>query len=128
MSMSTSSLHFRALWQILRFEFYLFRGDFGLLYMKVHARLQPPTGPIRHTTEEICKAVDLVCVWYPKRVLCLQRAAATACLLKRFGIPARMVIGVQRLPFKAHAWVEVAGCIVNDKAYMPEIYMALDRC
>jgi Transglutaminase-like superfamily len=126
--MSTTSLYFRALWQILRFEYCLFRGDFALLYVKVHAGLQAPTRSIPHTTEEICKAVDLVCVWYPKRVLCLQRSAATACLLKRFGMPASMVIGVQRLPFKAHAWVEVAGCVVNDKAYMPEIYMVLDRC
>ena len=32
------------------------------------------------------------------------------------------------MPFKAHAWVEVAGVVVNDKPYMPEMYAVLDRC
>jgi hypothetical protein len=39
-----------------------------------------------------------------------------------------MVIGVQHLPFVAHAWVEVAGRVVNDKPYMSEIYSVLFRC
>jgi hypothetical protein len=60
--------------------------------------------------------------------LCLQRSAAAACLLKRYGIPAQMVIGAKQMPFKAHAWVEVGGRVVNDKPYMPEIYAELDRC
>src|SRR6267142_2468310 len=28
-----------------------------------------------------------------------------------------MVIGAQQMPFKAHAWVEVDGRVVNDKPY-----------
>jgi hypothetical protein len=39
-----------------------------------------------------------------------------------------MVIGAQQMPFKAHAWVEVAGQVVNDKPYTPEMYAVLDRC
>jgi hypothetical protein len=39
-----------------------------------------------------------------------------------------MVIGAQQLPFKAHAWVEVDGRVVNDKPYVPEMYTVLDRC
>jgi hypothetical protein len=39
-----------------------------------------------------------------------------------------MVIGARQLPFKAHAWVEVAGLVVNDKSYVPETYAVLDRC
>jgi hypothetical protein len=72
--------------------------------------------------------VDLACIWYWKEALCLQRSAATACLLKEYGLPAQMVIGAQQLPFRAHAWVEVDGRIVNDKPYMSEIYAVLDRC
>jgi len=60
--------------------------------------------------------------------LCLQRSAATACLLKRFGVSAQLVIGAQQMPFKAHAWVEVDGVVVNDKPYTSEIYTVLDRC
>jgi hypothetical protein len=32
------------------------------------------------------------------------------------------------MPFKAHAWVEVAGKVVNDKSYTPSMYAVLDRC
>lgn len=39
-----------------------------------------------------------------------------------------MVLGAQGTPFKAHAWVEVNGIVVNDKPYMSEIYAVLDRC
>jgi hypothetical protein len=76
--------------------------------------------------ETICMAVDTACIWYWKEVLCLQRSAAATCLLKRHGVPARMVIGAQQNPFKAHAWVEVDGQVVNDKSYMREMYAVLD--
>jgi hypothetical protein len=39
-----------------------------------------------------------------------------------------MVIGAQQLPFKAHAWVEVDGRVVNDKQHVPEMYAVLNRC
>jgi hypothetical protein len=48
--------------------------------------------------------------------------------LRRYGIPAQMMIGVQKIPFRAHAWVEVEGRIVNDKPYMRELYVVLDHC
>ena len=60
--------------------------------------------------------------------LCQQRSAATACLLRKCGVPAQLVIGAQQMPFKAHAWVEVDGRVVNDKPYTPEMYGVLDRC
>ena len=63
-----------------------------------------------------------------RHALCLQRSAATSCLLKSHGIFAQMVIGAQQLPFKAHASVEVDGRVVNDKPYVPEMYAILDRC
>jgi hypothetical protein len=78
--------------------------------------------------EQICSAVDMACIWYWKKVLCLQRSAATACLLKRYGVPAQMTIGAQQIPFKAHAWVEVDGRVVNDKPYIREMYAVLDKC
>src|SRR5690349_14881235 len=58
---------------------------------------------------EACEAINHACVWYPKRVLCLQRSAVLTCLLRTGGIRAKMVLGAQNLPFKAHAWTEVDG-------------------
>lgn len=116
-----------AYWLLVLFGRYLRRGDFAALHEKVR------NFPIRQKTPvasvgEICSAVDLACIWYPKQVFCLQRSAVTACLLKRHGVAAQLVIGAQQLPFRAHAWVEVAGSVVNDKSYTPEKYAVLDRC
>jgi hypothetical protein len=80
------------------------------------------------TLEAVCRAVDVAGAFYFKEVLCLQRSAATTRLLRECGIPAEMVIGVQQWPFRAHAWVEVQGQIVNDKPYIADIYGVLDRC
>jgi hypothetical protein len=80
------------------------------------------------SVETVCKAIDLACVFYPKPVMCLQRSAALALLLRRYGLRAEMVIGAQVVPFKSHAWVEVDGKVVNDKPYMHDIYRVLDRC
>jgi hypothetical protein len=80
------------------------------------------------TLEDVCHAVDVACAFYFKEVLCLQRSAATTCLLRGCGIPAEMVIGVQQWPFRAHAWVEVKGRIANDRSYIADIYGVLDRC
>lgn len=87
----------------------------------------PRTGRL-YRADELCLAMDLACVFYPKQVLCLQRAAATTQLLREHGIRAEMVIGVQLVPFQSHAWVEVGGSVVNDKPYMRDLYQELERC
>ena len=81
-----------------------------------------------NTVLEVCQAVNYACVWYPKRVLCLQRSAVTTCLLRRCGVPAAMVMGAQTVPFKAHAWTEVDGHPVNERRPVPTIYKVLERC
>lgn len=114
--------------ELVHFDYFLIRGRFEQLYKAVRASSvrsgQPPTDAV----ERICGAMDFACVWYFKRVLCLQRSAATTCLLRRYGIHAQLVIGAQQIPFRAHAWVEVDGRIVNDKPYIADHYTILDRC
>jgi hypothetical protein len=80
------------------------------------------------TCDRVCHALDLACVFYFKRVLCLQRSAVTTVLLRRHGWKAEMVLGAQLLPFLSHAWVEVDGRIVNDKPYISELFRVLERC
>jgi len=106
----------------------LARGSFAALYDKVRNYPVQASTPEPDAVERINQAIDIACIWYWKEALCLQRSAATACLLKKYGIPAQMVIGAQQMPFKAHAWVEVHGRVVNDKPYAPEMYAVLDRC
>lgn len=113
--------------RLIQFDLYLACGNFKALYEKVR-NCPIENTPAPNGVERICAAVDMACIWYWKEVLCLQRSAATACLLKRHGVPAEMMIGAQQMPFKAHAWVEVNDRVVNDKPYMREMYTVLDRC
>jgi len=123
-----SFLVLQAYLRLIQFELYLARDNFKALHQKVreYPMSQMPTA--LNSVEEICAAIDMACIWYWKEVLCLQRSAATACLLKRHGIAAQMIVGAQKMPVKAHAWVEVKGRVVNDKPYMREIYAVLDEC
>ena len=123
-----SFLILKAYWQLIHFDLYLARGNFAALYDKVRSYPIGEEKAPADTIERICSAVDMACIWYWKEALCLQRSAATACLLKKNGVPAQMVIGAQHMPFKAHAWVEVDGRVINDKPYTPEMYTVLDRC
>ena len=123
-----SFLVLRAYLRLIHFDLYLARGNFKALYDKVRRYPVRNAPPPPNAVEQICAAVDMACIWYWKEALCLQRSAATACLLKRYGVQAQMMIGAQQMPFKAHAWVEVQGRVVNDKPYMREMYAVLDQC
>jgi hypothetical protein len=118
----------RAYLELLSLEYFMFRKDFPSIYNKVrdapvHADSRGATTP-----EQVCHAIDIAAAFYLKQTLCLQRSAAATCLLKQHGFAAELVIGVQQLPFLAHAWVELNGLVVNDKPYMPDIYSVLTRC
>lgn len=76
----------------------------------------------------LCTAVDYACVFYPHQVLCLQRSVATTVLLRRHGWDAQLVMGAQLVPHRFHAWCEVHQEVVNDKPYVTEIYLEMQRC
>ena len=78
--------------------------------------------------ERVCGAVNYACAWYPKQVLCLQRAFVTTYLLRRQGVAASMVLGAQHLPFKAHAWVEVGEHAINERSDVQLTYAIWDKC
>jgi hypothetical protein len=113
---------------LIRFDCYLARGNFAALHQAVKRVVPSVSLGSQRTCEVVCRAVDLACVFYCKEVLCLQRSAATTVLLRKFGIRAELVIGVQQLPFKAHAWLEVSGRVVNEKPSAIELYAVLERC
>jgi hypothetical protein len=121
-------LFLEAYFELVRFHYHLKAGSFESLYTAVRNCPVAKAARSGMSIDRVCSAVDRACIWYPNEVLCLQRSAATACLLRKHGIAAQLVIGVQRIPFKAHAWVEVGGSAANDKSYVPEMYAVLDRC
>lgn len=114
---------------LLRFEIAMRAHNLRAVYALV--RNEPVNtevaAPLR-SSQAVTHAIDMACILYFKRVLCLQRSAATAILLRRYGHSADLVIGAQVLPFKSHAWVEIEGSVVNDKPYMTDIYQVLERC
>jgi hypothetical protein len=118
----------KAYWKLILFDFYVTCRNFHGLYRSVRGRAVCNKPAFDDAVEQICYAVDMASIWYWKEVLCLQRSAATTCLLREHGVAAEMVIGAQQMPFKAHAWVEVNDRIVNDKPHMRDVYVVLDRC
>jgi hypothetical protein len=84
--------------------------------------------PSSETVTRVCQALNYACVWYPKRVLCLQRSAVLTCLLRSRGVTAQMVVGAQKFPFKAHAWTEVNGQSINERNDVQSTYLIWERC
>lgn len=117
----------RALWKFASIDRYIRRQDFAGIGQQIRCCSKRGTAGQVASLEAICRAVDIASALYWKEVLCLQRSAATACLLKEHGYAAQVVVGAQQAPFRAHAWVEVDGRVVNDKPYMLEIYDTLER-
>lgn len=114
---------------LLYFDLILFFRDFQHLHSVVRSiKVRPRSQDLGPASAELCHAIDLACVFYFKRVLCLQRSAATTLLLRRHGWSAEMVIGAQVMPFRSHAWVEIKRAVVNDKPYILDIYQVLERC
>lgn len=117
-------------WYLLRIAFAMHgRNGMRTLHNAVRTQSVESVGATRNCDPDVlCRAMDLACVFYLYRVLCLQRSAATTLLLRHHGVPAQMVIGVKQIPFRPHAWVEIDGTIVNDKPYLRDIYHELQRC
>lgn len=88
---------------------------------------QRPRAVRATTPEDIIWAVDEACVWYVRRVLCLQRSAVAVWLLRRHGLPAHLVIGYRPIPFESHAWAELDGKVVNDRPQYQRVFTVLDR-
>jgi Transglutaminase-like superfamily len=122
------TLFLQALCALLVYDILSVMGPFQRLYRTVKGWrvVQEPNRP--DAIDRVCTAVNYACVWYPKQALCLQRSFVTTYLLRKYGIPAHMVLGAQKLPFKAHAWVEVHGRAINERSNVQATYAVWDRC
>lgn len=62
------------------------------------------------------RRIALVARWLPLRAHCLHRSIVLHESLRRRGVPSDFKIGVHKrgVRLAAHAWVEVAGTVVND--------------
>ncbi len=76
----------------------------------------------------LCSAANQACSWYPKQSLCLQRSVILTWLFRSYGVKAEMVIGVHKMPFYGHAWVELEGKVINDDANAQNFFQVVSRC
>jgi Transglutaminase-like superfamily len=114
---------------LLAFDIMGLGRNFSKMYGLVSDwKVQAQRAPGGALVELVCQAVNWACVWYPRRVRCLQRSAVTTCVLRSHGVPAVMVMGAQTVPFKAHAWAEVNGQAVNERRDVQRIYSVWERC
>jgi hypothetical protein len=120
-----TSLFLEASGLLLRIEFAMRLR--GLTTLRRMVREQACVVSERYSHSTLSHAIDLACAFYPKRVLCLQRSAATVLLFRRHGFAAQLVIGAQVFPFRSHAWTEVDGRPVGDRSYIQSLYRELER-
>lgn len=101
---------------------------FQALYRKVRKEQIGKAASPNPSSDVLCHAMNLACVFYYRTVSSLERSAATTLMLRRHGWSADMVIGVQIFPMDSYTWVEIEGRIVNDEPDLTEIYQVLERC
>ncbi len=118
----------KALLGLLAFDLLGLGRNFGRMHRFVRNWKVAPRAVYPDAVEQVCNALNYACIWYPKRALCLQRSAVTTCLLRSLGVNAHMVMGAQKVPFKAHAWAEVDGRAVNERRDVQRIYGVWERC
>lgn len=122
-------LFLRALVALFAYDVFSKLCSFEAIHAMVrHWGVADRNGLAQNTVDRVCDAVNYACIWYPKQVLCLQRSFVTTHLLRKHGVAAHMVLGAQKLPFKAHAWVEVNGQAVNERSNVQGTYAVWDRC
>jgi hypothetical protein len=120
-------LHVGVLWELIRYDLlYPYRGIRGVCprYGQHGASSRQVN---REVESAICEAVVSVVPFYWKPVRCLQRSIVAARLMRRYGVPAELVIGYRAAPFFSHAWVEVAGRVVNDSPSFQRRLQVLER-
>ena len=121
-------LFWKALMGLLAYDLLGFGHNFARMHKSVSTWKVKSRTALPDTADHVCNAVNYACVAYPKRVLCLQRSAVTTCLLRTCGVPAQMVLGAQKVPFKAHAWTEIGGRAINEPRDVQKIYGVWERC
>lgn len=113
---------------LIAHDIFMLSHDFSSLHRQIKSFPLRKTDRDAAGAESLSRALDVACAFYPRRALCLQRSSVLVKMLRRRGVPARMVIGAQKLPFKAHAWVEVHETILNDRLASREKFLVLEVC
>lgn len=77
------------------------------------------------TIAATARSVATAAAFFPGRALCLEQSLALYYLLRRRGVDAYLKVGVQAIPFGAHAWIEYKGEPVNEDPERIKLFTAL---
>jgi hypothetical protein len=83
---------------------------------------QGPTGSVvseqwqanQEMVGDIVKNVTIAGTVFPGRARCLEQSLTLLACLRRRGVLAELRLGVRPYRFRAHAWVELDGVVLND--------------
>lgn len=128
MSTAMSHLTWKAFGHLWHYDIFMSWKGFTEIHRSVANCPLEVRRPDPGDIERIVGAVDWAAIWHLRQVQCLQRSVVGALMLRGRGVPAELVIGVQLVPFRSHAWVEVHGVVVNDKPRVQQEYAVLERC
>jgi hypothetical protein len=116
----------RVVYELLRYDLlFAVRGMRGVRPARPPESVPAPVGG--EVESAVCEAFAAVAPLYWKRIHCLQRSIITARLMRSYGVRADVVIGYRAAPFFSHAWVEVAGRVVNDSPIFARRLQILER-
>ncbi len=121
-------LSWKAFFALLAFDLLRFGENFSTMHDFVQNWTVAPGPMTPDAVQRVTQALNWACVWYPKKVLCLQRSSVLTCLLRSCGVEAQMVMGAQKFPFKAHAWTEVDGRAINERKDVQALYLVWEHC
>ncbi len=120
-----------ALFALATVEWTLRRHNLAGLIARIERRAahRPTNQPAADTATvtAVHHAIQRARRWYPRPTNCLVGSAALQLLLYRCGITTQFVIGAQKYPFYAHAWVEWDGSVINDSQEVAEYLAVLLR-
>jgi hypothetical protein len=115
-------------WDVLRAFAWLTLVEIGLRTVGFqrlmdHARMgstspRPPESPRAHGRAHRCAHwIDVAARHHLVNARCLQRSVALHRWLRCESLPSELRIGVRKQgdELKAHAWVELSGCVINDR-------------
>jgi prolyl oligopeptidase len=117
----------RAWWLLFTFDVLNLFCRFESMYSIIKPCKIANATPDKDIIERVCKAVNYACVLYWKQAKCRQRSFVITYLLRNHGIAAELVWGAQKLPFRAHVWVEVEGHPVNERRDVQALYSVWGR-
>jgi hypothetical protein len=117
---------------LLALRLFGFRRCQAVLNSLAPRRMDVPEGDAAATVEKarlVARMVRAAGVYGPCHATCLPESLALWWMLRRRRIPAELRIGVRKDAerFEAHAWVDLAGTVLNDTDDVHQRFAAFDR-